>query len=374
MSSAMPNHTVSRAAAPDPYRAVRIWLWLVAAGIFAMVVVGGATRLTESGLSITEWKPVTGVLPPLTEADWAEAFAKYRQIPQYHELFPDMDLARFKAIFAWEWGHRLLGRLIGLLFAGPFLWFLARGKITGTLRWGLAGILALGALQGFVGWWMVKSGLVHRVEVAQERLALHLLLASLTFTAVIWTATGLSPHYRDPLGADGRRFRPEATALLALTLVQIGLGGLVAGLRAGLVYNTWPLMDGHFIPPAADLFRLAPWSANFLDNVTMVQFQHRMTAYLLLALALFHALHISRERVARRAVRRAAVLAALVAVQAGLGITTLVLAVPLHAALAHQAFAMIVLALATVHRRKLGPAPARQSSPAGAQGLAPSSS
>ncbi|WP_374545592.1 COX15/CtaA family protein [Rhodoblastus sp.] len=352
----MPQRPAQRAAAPapDPHHAVRIWLWLVAAGIFAMVVVGGATRLTESGLSITEWKPVTGALPPLTAADWAEAFEKYKQIPQYRELFPDMDLARFKVIYGWEWSHRLLGRLIGLLFAGPFLWFLARGQITGGLRWRLAGILALGALQGFVGWWMVSSGLVHRIEVAQERLAIHLLLASATFAAVLWTAVGLAPNYRDPLGTDARTFRPQATALLALTFLQIGFGALVAGLRAGLVYNSWPLMDGRFIPPRDHLFSLTPWFANFLDNVTMVQFQHRMTAYLLLALALFHALHIGRETVARRAARRAVLLAALIAIQAGLGITTLVLAVPLHAALAHQAFAMIVLALATIHRRKLG--------------------
>jgi cytochrome c oxidase assembly protein subunit 15 len=339
--------------APDPLRDVRLWLWLVAAGIFAMVVVGGATRLTESGLSITEWKPVTGVIPPLTAADWAEAFEKYQQIPQYRELFPDMDLARFKVIFFWEWGHRLLGRLLGLLFAGPFLWFLARRKITGALRWKLALILALGALQGFVGWWMVSSGLVHRVEVAQERLAIHLLLASATFAAVLWTAAGLLPNYRDPLGVDGDGFRREASALLALALLQIGLGGLVAGLRAGLVYNTWPMMDGRFIPPIDQLFSLTPWAANFLDNVTMVQFQHRIVAYLLLALALFHALRISRERVARRAVRRARILAALILCQAGLGVTTLVLAIPLHAALAHQAFAMIVLGMATIHRRKL---------------------
>jgi cytochrome c oxidase assembly protein subunit 15 len=349
------QHRTSHVAnpTPDPYRAVRLWLWLVAAGIFAMVVVGGATRLTESGLSITEWKPVTGVIPPLTAADWTEAFEKYRQIPQYRELFPDMDLARFKTIFFWEWGHRLLGRLLGLLFAGPFLWFLLRGKITGALRWKLVLILALGALQGFVGWWMVSSGLVHRVEVAQERLAIHLLLASATFAAVLWTAAGLLPHYRDPLGVDGAGFRREASALLALSLIQIGLGGLVAGLRAGLVYNSWPLMDGRFIPPRDHLFSLTPWTANFLDNVTMVQFQHRMAAYLLAALALFHALHISRERIARRAVRRARILAAFILVQAGLGVTTLVLAVPLHAALAHQAFAMIVLGLATIHRRKL---------------------
>ncbi len=161
------NHHHAKTHTPDPDRAVRIWLWLVAAGIFAMVIVGGATRLTESGLSITEWKPVTGVLPPFSEADWTAAFEKYKQIPQYRELFPDMDLARFKSIYTWEWSHRLLGRVVGVVFLLPFLWFLARGKIVGALRWRLAGIFALGGLQGFVGWWMVSSGLVHRVEVAQ---------------------------------------------------------------------------------------------------------------------------------------------------------------------------------------------------------------
>jgi cytochrome c oxidase assembly protein subunit 15 len=338
----------------DPHREVRLWLWLIAAGIFAMVVVGGATRLTESGLSITEWKPVTGILPPLGPAQWADAFEKYKQIPQYRELFPDMDLARFQTIYAWEWSHRLLGRLIGVLFAGPFLFFLVRGKIVGELRWRLAAILALGALQGFIGWWMVSSGLAHHVEVAQERLAIHLLLASVTFVLVIWTAVGLQPNFRDPFGPDAKTFRREASALLVLTLAQIGLGGLVAGLRAGLTYNTWPLMDGRLIPPLGDLFSLTPWFANFVDNVMTVQFQHRLTAYVLLALALFHAFHISRETVAKRAVRRATVLAGFVLAQVGIGITTLVLAVPLPAALTHQAFAMAVLGMATIHRRKLG--------------------
>ncbi|MGO9388710.1 COX15/CtaA family protein [Rhodoblastus sp.] len=350
----MPNrnqHKVQQA--PDPFRGVRLWLWLVAALILAMVVVGGATRLTESGLSITEWKPLTGALPPLKDADWREAFEKYQQIPQYRELFPDMDLARFKTIYAWEWSHRLLGRLLGLIFAIPFLWFLARGKIVGELRWRLAGIFALGALQGFVGWWMVSSGLVHRVEVAQERLAIHLLLASATFVAVLWTAAGLQPNYRDSLGCGAPRLRGEASAILALALVQIGLGGLVAGLRAGLIYNEWPLMDGRFIPPLDHLFKLTPWTANFLDNVTMVQFQHRMVAYLLLALAFFHAIHAQQPALGRRAARRAILLALFILLQAGLGITTLVLAVPLWAALAHQAMAMGVLGMATIHRRKM---------------------
>ncbi len=226
--------------APDPFRGVRLWLWIVAAGIFAMVVVGGATRLTESGLSITEWKPVTGVVPPLHPGEWREAFEKYQQIPQYRELFPDMDLTRFKTIYLWEWSHRLLGRLIGVVFALPFLWFLLRGKIVGDLRWRLAGIFALGALQGFVGWWMVSSGLVNRVEVAQERLAIHLLLASLTFAAVLWTAAGLfraiATRSVPPRGVCAGKL----AAILGLALFQIGLGGLVAGLRAGLVYNDWP--------------------------------------------------------------------------------------------------------------------------------------
>jgi cytochrome c oxidase assembly protein subunit 15 len=350
----MPNPNQHRdEQAPDPLGGVRRWLWLVAVFIVAMVVVGGATRLTESGLSITEWKPVTGALPPLNDADWREAFQKYQQIPQYRELFPDMDLARFKTIYAWEWGHRLLGRLLGLVFAGPFLWFLAKGKIVGALRWRLAGIFALGGLQGFVGWWMVSSGLVHRVEVAQERLALHLLLASLTLAAVLWTAAGLVPNYRDSLGAGAARLRFEASAILVLVLVQIGLGGLVAGLRAGLVYNEWPLMDGRLVPPLAQLFHLTPWVANFLDNVTLVQFQHRIAAYLLLALALFHAVQAQKSALGRRAARRSVLLAAFISVQAGLGIATLVLAVPLWAALAHQAMAMGVLAMATIHRRKM---------------------
>jgi cytochrome c oxidase assembly protein subunit 15 len=339
--------------APDPFRNVRLWLWIVAAGILAMVVVGGATRLTESGLSITEWKPVTGVLPPLHRSEWRAAFDKYQQIPQYRELFPDMDLARFKTIYLWEWSHRLLGRLIGVVFALPFLWFLLRGKIVGGLRWRLAGIFALGALQGFVGWWMVSSGLVNRVEVAQERLAIHLLLASVTFAAVLWTAAGLVPGYRDSLGLNAAALRREAGAILGLALIQIGLGGLVAGLRAGLVYNDWPLMAGHFIPPFDQLFALTPWAANFLDNATLVQFMHRMTAYILLALALLHALHARAPTLGKRATRRAGLLAALLVVQAGLGITTLVLVVPLWAAMAHQATAMAVLGMAVIHRRKM---------------------
>ncbi|MDE2362128.1 MAG: COX15/CtaA family protein [Hyphomicrobiales bacterium] len=323
---------------------VRVWLWIVAGLVFLMVIVGGATRLTESGLSITEWKPVTGVVPPLTQAEWQAAFDKYKQIPQYHTLFPDMDLARFKAIYAWEWSHRLLGRLIGLVFAAGLLAFWLRGALTGRLKAQLAGVLALGALQGFVGWWMVASGLVNRVEVAQERLAIHLLLASVTFAALIWIATGLRERRRDTAGSALKLF---AVLLVFATLTQLFLGALVAGLRAGLVYNTWPMMDGHFIPPFEHLSQLAPWWMNLVDNPTTVQFDHRMGAYVLLALALVNALAAG----ASRAARRAWALVLLLCIQAALGITTLVLVVPLWAALLHQAFAMIVLAMATVNAR-----------------------
>jgi cytochrome c oxidase assembly protein subunit 15 len=200
---------------------------------------------------------------------------------------------------------------------------------------------------------LVSSGLVNRVEVAQERLAIHLLLASVTFAAVLWTAAGLVPGNRCSLGPNAARLRREAGAILGVALFQIGLGGLVAGLRAGLVYNDWPLMAGHVIPPFDQLFALTPWATNFLDNATLVQFMHRMTAYMLLALALLHALHARAPTLGKRAARRADLLAALVVVQAGLGITTLVLVVPLWAAMAHQATAMAVLGMAVIHRRKM---------------------
>ncbi len=330
--------------------AIRLWLWIVAAMVFAMVVVGGATRLTESGLSITEWKPVTGVLPPLSDAAWAEQFEKYKQIPQYAKLFPTMALADFKTIFFWEWGHRLLGRLIGLVFALPLGWFWLRGKLPRGLKPKLLGLLALGGLQGAVGWWMVASGLTDRVEVAPERLAVHLLLAAVTFAALIWLAVGLAP--RAP-GPEEQRLRGGASWLLGLVLAQIGLGALTAGGRAGLTYNTWPWMDGRLVPPAEHLFRLEPWWKNFLENITMVQFEHRMLAYLLVGAALWHVWRARKTAPGARGGKRAVVLAGLVLVQAGLGILTLLLAVPIWAGLLHQAFAMLVLAMAAAHRRRL---------------------
>jgi cytochrome c oxidase assembly protein subunit 15 len=341
-----------RAADRDDARAIGIWLWTVAALVFLMVIVGGAVRLTESGLSITEWKPITGVLPPLTHAAWLAEFEKYKQVPQYREVFPDMDLGRFQAIYTWEWGHRLLGRLIGFAFAIPLVFFWVSGRLPAGLKPKLIGILALGALQGAVGWWMVASGLSGRVEVAQERLAIHLLLASAMLAAIVWIAVGLERE------AEARtnpppRLRVIAACLLAFVFVQIGLGGLVAGLRAGLTYNTWPLMDGHFVPPVEQLMQLSPWWSNLLDNITTVQFAHRMTAYWVLALAILQVIAVKRAIGRGPAYRRAHIVFGLVFLQVIAGITTLLLMVPISVALIHQALAMLVLIAATMHLRHL---------------------
>ena len=242
-------------------RAIRLWLYAVAALIFAMVLVGGATRLTESGLSIVEWKPVTGTLPPLGEAAWQAEFDKYKTIPQFRELNHQMTLHEFKTIFWWEWTHRLMGRVIGAAFLLPFLFFLMQGWVGPGLRGRLWAIFALGALQGAVGWWMVASGLSERVNVSQYRLATHLILACVIFAAIMWTAARLSG--RAAVEAPSR-IRAGAIGLLVLVLLQIYLGALVAGLRAGLIYNTWPLIDGAFIPDAARLLFEHAGVAEFL--------------------------------------------------------------------------------------------------------------
>ena len=338
-----PDMAISAQPATSPW--VRRWLWLVTAMVFAMVIVGGATRLTESGLSITEWQLVTGVLPPLSEMQWQAEFRNYQQIPQYAQMVPGMDLAGFKFIFLWEWGHRLLGRLVGLTVGLPLLWFALRRSLPPTYALKLTGVFVLVCLLGFVGWWMVQSGLSGRVEVSQYRLATHLLLASLLFSCLVWLATGLKPRAE----AADRGLRALASLLLLLVFLQIGLGALVAGLRAGLDYNTWPLMAGRLVPPVEDLGRLQPLWLNLFENPTTVQFLHRMTAYALLALALAQVLAASYA--GGPALRRSLVIAGLVLCQAALGIATLLWAVPLWTALLHQGFAMLVLGMAVVHAR-----------------------
>ncbi|WP_020175870.1 COX15/CtaA family protein [Methyloferula stellata] len=342
--------TAKAEAKPRSVRPVAIWLWSLAALVFLMVVVGGATRLTESGLSITEWKPVTGVIPPLSQADWAAEFAKYKQIPQFSALFPDMDLGGFKFIYFWEWSHRLIGRLLGFTLLIPFIGFWAAGRLSNALKLKLLGIFALGGLQGFVGWWMVSSGLSERVEVTQERLAIHLLLASFTFACLVWLAASVTRAAPANTSPGLRRF---GSLIVFVVFVQIGLGALVAGLRAGRVYNTWPLMDGAFIPPRDVLTSLTPLWRNLTDNVALVQLDHRLVAYTLLALVAIQAVAVARY--GGKLALRGFTLFALVVVQAALGIATLLLAVPLWAGLLHQAFAMLVLGKAVVYRQALSP-------------------
>ena len=332
----VPFAQVSARTAP-----VRAWLLLTALLVFAMVMVGGATRLTESGLSITQWKPLTGIIPPLTLSEWQAEFDRYRQIPQYAANNADMNLDGFKSIFWWEWAHRLLARVVGVAFVVPALAFAMTGHLKGRVgaRVGLAA--ALLALEPLVGWWMVSSGLSLRTQVAQERLALHLLIAAAVFGALIYTAVGLNPRPRARAGG----FVGAARLFAALVFLQLGLGALVAGLRAGLIYNTWPFMDGRLIP--AGLFGLPPALGSLWNDVTTVQFDHRVVAYGVVLYALGQAALAARAGGALA--RRAAVLAGAALLQAALGIVTLIYVVPLHAALAHQMFAMVLFGLAVAH-------------------------
>lgn len=325
----------------------RIWLGLVLVAIFALVLVGGATRLTDSGLSITEWKPIHGVIPPLSEEEWQEELELYRQIPEYQLINKGMSLDEFKTIYWWEWAHRLLARGVGILFGVPLVIFLVTGHVEKRLRWPLFGLLVLGGLQGAVGWWMVASGLVDRVDVSQYRLATHLTLACLIFAAIVWVMRGLAPHSADPVPSEG--LKRGAGALTGLILVQIYLGGLVAGLDAGLASNTWPLMNGALVPEG--LLEISPAWRNFFENELTVQFVHRLGGYLLFGLALWHMLASISRGAGSTHCRRAIVLFGLVTIQALIGIVVIVTQVPVSWALAHQGWAVVVLGFAVAHWR-----------------------
>jgi cytochrome c oxidase assembly protein subunit 15 len=318
-------------------RAVRAWLLTLLLLVFAMVLVGGATRLTQSGLSITEWNLVMGAIPPLSDAAWREAYDLYRQSPQYELLNQGMSLADFKTIFWWEWAHRELGRFIGLVYIAGFLWIALRRAVSARTLALLAATGLLLGMQGLVGWIMVASGLEPGMTaVAPLKLMLHLVLACLFFAALVLTFIRLGGAEREAAAAATRRL---GWALVALAFVQVALGGLVAGHDAGLTYNTWPLMDGRFIPPG--LAMLEPLWLNLADNVATIQFNHRLGAYLLSAAVLAYAFAVRRE--SRPARHRALLLSALVLGQLALGIATLVQVVPIGLALAHQGTALILL-------------------------------
>lgn len=325
----------------DRSRAVAVWLFVVAALVFAMVIVGGATRLTDSGLSITEWRPVTGAIPPLSAADWASEFEKYRQIPEYRVVNAGMSLDEFKTIYWWEWAHRFLGRFIGLAYALPFLAFLAMRRIPRRLLPHAAVLLALGALQGFIGWWMVSSGLSERIDVAAERLVTHLGLAVIIFMGLVWTGLEAwsGPERRAPL----RGWTPAAAALVALVFAQVLLGGLVAGNDAGMINTDWPLMNGRWFP--ADYAAGSAWGT-LVHGQAATQLHHRLGAYALFAAALGFAA-LTWRRASGASLRFAATaLAVGVTAQAVLGIITLVYAVPLSLGALHQAGSILVMTAA----------------------------
>lgn len=317
----------------DRLRPVRIWLYAMAALVLAMVVVGGATRLTESGLSITSWKPIAGIIPPLSDADWQAEFEAYRQIPQGVQN-SWMGIEDFKSIFWWEWGHRFLGRIVGIAFLIPFLVFLVQRRFSWNLAGPLAGLFVLGGFQGFLGWWMVSSGLSQLTSVSQYRLAAHLFAASCLFLALIWVARRLEPKRAPDFPGLG------AVGLLVLVELQIVAGAFVAGLDAGMGYNTWPDMDGALIPKGLDV--IDPFWKNLFENALTVQFNHRMLAYLVVLYTGwllwrrfrrtgFIGVHAWLPRIGL-----------IVLLQVALGIATLLYQVPISLALGHQALAFML--------------------------------
>jgi cytochrome c oxidase assembly protein subunit 15 len=376
-------------AAPQPItifrsrRAVGFWLVLIALMIAGMVVIGGLTRLTGSGLSITEWDPVMGAIPPLSQADWLDAFRKYQRIPQYVREHQGMTLAQFQFIYWWEWTHRLLGRLIGFVFLLPFLFFAWTGAITRRDIPRMVVLFALGALQGFVGWWMVESGLETRVSVSQYRLALHLGVALLLFAAILWTAFEYlrtpspplrgrgqgegavtsaplrknavqvaTPPHPNPLphmrGGEGARV---AFVFPILVYLQMLLGALVAGLHAGLIYNTWPSMDGRALPEHP--FFNSPWWINFFENPGLAQFDRRIGAYVVAIAAIFVWWSAIHARVTGLARASAWAILIITLVQIALGIETLLNEAPILLSALHQLTALALLSAALWHAFEL---------------------
>ncbi len=319
---------------------IATWLFVCTASVFAMVIIGGITRLTESGLSMVEWRPLIGTLPPWSVAEWQRVFDLYRNIPEYRELNAGMSLAEFKSIFWWEYAHRVSGRLIGLLFGLPFLFFLLRGWLTARLTWCLAGLLILGGLQGVIGWWMVKSGLTVRTDVSQYRLAVHLLMALVILAMLFHLALSLliAPNRRVRVS---RSLATHAWVLVAAVLVTIGSGALVAGTNAGLIYNSFPLMGGSLMP--SEYGYINPLWMNWFENPAAIQFNHRWLAIGTLILAAVFWWRTRKARLNRAALTAVTAMIAVACLQVALGITVLITNVPLPLAAVHQAVAVLFL-------------------------------
>lgn len=328
------------------------WLWLCAGMVFLMAIIGAITRLTESGLSIVEWAPIGGTLPPMNEAEWQRLFAEYQKTPQYLQINHGMSLAEFKGIFWWEWIHRLWGRLIGFVFALPLFYFVVTRRVKGQLALKLLAILALGGLQGGIGWFMVASGLVDQPNVSHYRLALHLCMAVILFALLVYMALAVGEG-RERLARAGDGLRAQARGTLVLAFITLIWGAFVAGLDAGLIYNEFPLMGGHLFP--AEGLQLQPLWRNFIDNHAAVQFTHRALAIVTAVAVLLLAFEVRRSpNTSLRAHKLAPYLALMVLVQVGLGITTLLTHVHIHVAVAHQGGALLLIGLltATVYELK----------------------
>ncbi len=327
--------TENSAVSPSARRQIALWLFFLCGFIALVVLVGGMTRLTDAGLSITEWKPVTGMLPPLSQEAWQQEFSKYQLIPEYKLINRDMDLVAFKSIYWWEWGHRFLARVAGLVFLAPYIYFWSTGKISRAELPKFIALFVLGGAQGALGWYMVQSGLSVRVDVSQYRLAAHLGLAFLVYGYSLWM--GMS-YWRAPSGCVVSPYllRAGSIALCLTVFLQILLGALVAGLDAGLTYNEWPLMDGYWVPPGLAL--LTPFYLNLFENITLVQFNHRIGAVIIVALttALWWAgRHLENLRMVL------AILLGIIVLQFALGVWTLLMTAPMAMSAMHQMGALI---------------------------------
>ena len=332
---------------------IAVWLIVVAAVIFFMILLGGATRLTHSGLSMVDWNPVMGIVPPLDEGEWFETFEQYKKYPEYKKINQGMSLEAFKSIFYFEYFHRLLGRLIGLIFLLPCLFFLFRGAIRPSLLPQMTTMFILGGLQGLLGWYMVKSGLVNDPQVSQYRLTAHLLAAVLIYGYILWVAFGLlktsasdslSHHLSEHLRINTRKLYNYSIAIVALIVGMISSGGLVAGTKAGYAYNTFPLMAGKFIPDG--MYSMQPFWLNWFENITAVQFNHRLIAYVLLLLIPFYSFAVRRHDITENSVIAAYSLLAMLVIQLSLGIATLVFHMPVVLAVTHQGGAIVLFTIA----------------------------
>lgn len=334
---------------------IAVWLLICCALVFAMIVVGGVTRLTDSGLSIVEWQPIVGTLPPVTQNDWEVLLEKYRATPQYQKINKGMSIDEFKGIFWWEYFHRLLGRLIGLVFFIPFVYFLVKKRIDRSLGARLTGIFILGGLQGFMGWYMVMSGLVNDPHVSQYRLTAHLGLAIVIFAAMFWVALDILSPKTDNSDANEviRPLRQFSIGLSILIFIMILSGGFVAGIRAGFAYNTFPLMNGHFIPP--EIFMLEPWYRNFFDNMATVQFDHRLIAWILAILVPLFWFRSRKYGLSATTRLACNLFLLMLVIQISLGISTLLYVVPIPLAASHQGGAVLLLAasLWVTHRLRV---------------------